>query len=50
MRPFLELVRDFVIERGRGNFVLDKAKRKFDVVNFADIAGSYVEKIQRSIK
>jgi hypothetical protein len=32
-----------VIERGRGNFVLDKA-------NFADIAGSYVEKIQRSIK
>jgi len=39
----LELVRDFVIERGRGNFVLDKA-------NFAEIAGSYLEKIQRSIK
>ncbi len=40
---FLELVRDFTIERGRGNFVLDKA-------NFAGIAGSYDEKIQRSIK
>ena len=46
----LELVRDFMIERGWGNFILDEAKRKFDVVNFADIAGSYVEKIQRSIK
>jgi len=41
--PFLELVRVFVIERGRGNFILDKAI-------FADVAGSYGEKNQRSIK
>ncbi len=39
----LELVGDFLIERKRENFVLDKA-------NFADIASSYGEKIQRSIK
>ncbi|GEM_PF-2437368 len=39
----LELVRVFVIERGRGNFILDKAI-------FADVAGSYGEKNQRSIK
>ena len=39
----LELVRDFMTERERGNFVLDKA-------DFADVAGSYGEKIQRSIK
>jgi len=32
-----------VIERGRGNFILDEA-------DFAGIAGSYDEKIQRSIK
>jgi hypothetical protein len=32
-----------MIERGRANFISDKA-------DFADIAGSYGEKIQRSIK
>jgi hypothetical protein len=32
-----------MIERGCGNFILDKA-------DFAEIAGSYLEKIQRSIK
>ncbi len=39
----LERVRDFMIERVRENFVLDKA-------DFAGVAGSYDEKIQRSIK
>lgn len=36
-RFFLELVRDFMIERERENFVLDKA-------DFAVVAGSYDEK------
>ncbi|MFM9946932.1 MAG: hypothetical protein ACKV1O_03240 [Saprospiraceae bacterium] len=40
---FLEHVGDFMIERERGNFILDKA-------DFAEIAGSYLEKIQRSLK
>ncbi len=39
----LELVRVFMTERERGNFILDKA-------DFADVAGSYGEKIQRRIK
>lgn len=32
-----------MIERERGNLILDKA-------DFIEIAGSYIEKIQRSIK
>ena len=40
---YLELVRVFMTERERENFVLDEA-------DFADVAGSYGEKIQRSIK
>jgi len=39
-----------MMSRERGNFILAKAKRKFDVVNFADVVGSYGEKIQRRIK
>jgi len=39
----LELVRVFMMERERGNFILDKA-------DFADVVSSYGEKIQRRIK
>jgi len=38
-----ELVLVFMTARERGNFVLDKA-------DFADVASSYGEKIQRRIK
>jgi hypothetical protein len=37
----LELVRDFMIVRKRGNFMLNKA-------DFTGVAGSYDEEIQRS--
>ncbi|MBN8683003.1 MAG: hypothetical protein J0L99_10120 [Chitinophagales bacterium] len=39
--PFLALVRDFMIVRKRGNFMLNKA-------DFTGIAGSYNEECQRS--
>jgi len=38
-----ELVQDSMMSRGRANFVSDEA-------HFADVAGSYGEKMQRSIK